>query len=251
MKSSIDKLERELVAKYGEAQRTRLHRGMSQVASFWRAEDGDAAAFEELVQSNFAGDQATLDTMFDRFEHNLEKLNGHMGEIGREFRNQSDLDVGPILGFDEVFAGYDPSAHINDDFFRNKLAFIVLLNFPLDHSGTAIDGRREVVATRMGRSRLAQTILKAHPCRREPGVVRRRRQKLVVTSPSTTFGCIIWLTLTAIACFPPKLRLLSHWNLRDEIKADYSDAQNGLAKQRMIQQVMERIVTQTIPGGGR
>src|SRR5579862_7418714 len=43
------------------------------------------------------------------------------------------------------------------------------------------------------------------------------------------------------------MRLLSHWNLRDEIKADYSDPSNGLAKQRMIQQVMERIVTQTIP----
>jgi hypothetical protein len=47
--------------------------------------------------------------------------------------------------------------------------------------------------------------------------------------------------------FAPKLRLLSHWNLRDEIKADYSDTQTGLAKQRMIQRVMERIVTQTIP----
>ena len=43
------------------------------------------------------------------------------------------------------------------------------------------------------------------------------------------------------------MRLLSHWNLRDEIKADYSDPQNGLAKQRALQQVMERIVTQTIP----
>jgi hypothetical protein len=47
--------------------------------------------------------------------------------------------------------------------------------------------------------------------------------------------------------FPPKMRLLSHWNLRDQIKADYNDPQNGLARQRMIQQVMERIVTQTIP----
>ena len=47
--------------------------------------------------------------------------------------------------------------------------------------------------------------------------------------------------------FRPILRLVSHWNLRDEIKADYSDAKSGLAKQRMIQQVMERIVTQTIP----
>jgi hypothetical protein len=44
-----------------------------------------------------------------------------------------------------------------------------------------------------------------------------------------------------------QLRLLSHWNLRDEIKADYTDAKNGLAKQRTIMKVMERIVTQTIP----
>src|SRR5262245_46312636 len=47
--------------------------------------------------------------------------------------------------------------------------------------------------------------------------------------------------------FPPHMKLLSHWNLRDEIKSDYADKDTGLAKQRMIQQVMERIVTQTIP----
>ena len=38
--------------------------------------------------------------------------------------------------------------------------------------------------------------------------------------------------------FSPKMRLLSHWNLRDEIKADYADKVNGPAKQRTIQQVM-------------
>ncbi len=120
MKASVEKLERELVAKHGETARARAHRGLLQVASFWRTEDGDAAVFENFVKTNFAGDQATLDTVFNRFEHNLEQLYGHMGEIGREFRNQSDLDVGPILGFDEVFAAYDPSAHINDDFLQEQ-----------------------------------------------------------------------------------------------------------------------------------
>ncbi len=47
--------------------------------------------------------------------------------------------------------------------------------------------------------------------------------------------------------FPAKLRLLSHWNLRDEIKANYGNNTNGIEKQRTIQKVMERIVTQTIP----
>ena len=47
--------------------------------------------------------------------------------------------------------------------------------------------------------------------------------------------------------FPAGMRLLSHWNLRDEIKAQYSNGNNGLPKQRMIQRVMEHIVNQTIP----
>ena len=98
---------------------------------FWRAEDGSAAAFEDFVRANFAGDQATLDTMFYRYQHLLEQLNGHMHEINREFRQQADLDAGPVLPFDELFAGYDPSAHVVDDFFNNKLAFVALLNFPL------------------------------------------------------------------------------------------------------------------------
>ena len=47
--------------------------------------------------------------------------------------------------------------------------------------------------------------------------------------------------------FPPKLRLITHWNLRDEIKAQYDRGAVGLPPQRMIQRVMERIVDQSIP----
>jgi len=41
--------------------------------------------------------------------------------------------------------------------------------------------------------------------------------------------------------------LLSHWNLRDEIKANYADKEVGFEKQGLIYQVMQRIVDQTIP----
>ncbi|MGH9539365.1 MAG: hypothetical protein ACRD3H_15680, partial [Terriglobales bacterium] len=136
-KASLTKMEDELAAKYGDAQRARLRRGLRQVAEFWRQGDGDAAIFEDFVRTNFAGDQATLDTMFNRLEHLLEELAGHMHEINREFRQQMDLDLGPVLPFDEIIGGYDPSAHVVDDFFQNKLAFVVLLNFPL----TTLDER--------------------------------------------------------------------------------------------------------------
>ena len=41
--------------------------------------------------------------------------------------------------------------------------------------------------------------------------------------------------------FPAEMKLLTHWNLRDQIKADYGDP-DGLPKQRMTQRVLERIV---------
>src|SRR5205823_3980853 len=49
--------------------------------------------------------------------------------------------------------------------------------------------------------------------------------------------------------FPKGVRLLSHWNLRDQIKVDYAEPDKALAltRQRLIRDVMERIVTQTIP----
>ena len=131
MQASIDKSEKALIAKYGEGQRSRIQRGLKQVSEFWNDKDGDAATFEEFVSTNFAGDQATLDTVFNRFQDLLEQYNGHTQEIGRVFRSQADLDRGPILPIDDIFAGYDPSAHFSDDAFQNKMAFVVLLNFPL------------------------------------------------------------------------------------------------------------------------
>ena len=162
-KESAAKLEAELVAKHGEAQRERARRGLAQAASFWRAEDGGAAEFEEFARAHFAGDQATLDAMFRRFEHLLEQLEGHMGEIGREFRTQSDLDLGPILPFDELFAGYDPSAHVTDDFFRNKLAFVVLLNFPLTTLQQRLTEGERWTRRQWAEARLAQRFSKRVP----------------------------------------------------------------------------------------
>jgi hypothetical protein len=246
MNSSIAKLKTELVAKYGEAQRVRAERGLKQVSEFWRTQDGDAATFEDFVRTNFAGDQATLDTMFNRYQILLEQLSGHLHEIGREFRNQQDLDLGPVLPFDELFGGYDVGAHISDDFFNNKLAFIVLLNFPL----TTLDERMQEGPS-WTRRQWAEARLAEGFDTRIPAEVNLAISQAAADSEQYIAQYNIWmhhlLDNNGQRLFPPKMRLLSHWNLRDEIKADYADSQNGLAKQKMIQQVMERIVTQTIP----
>jgi hypothetical protein len=246
MNASSAKLERELMARYGEAQRRRLERGLRQVAEFWQSEDGDAAAFEDFVRANFAGDQATLDTMFNRFERLLEQLGGHMHEINREFRQQMDLDLGPVLPLDEMFGGYDPAAHVIDDFFQNKLAFVVLLNFPLTTLDERLKNGPSWTRRQWAEVRLAQRFSKRIPADVNLGIAQAEAAAARYVAEYN-----IWmhhlLDENGQRLFPPKMRLLSHWNLRDEIKADYADKQTGLAKQRMIQQVMERIVTQTIP----
>jgi hypothetical protein len=246
MKDSTAKLEKELVAKYGAAQQGRVSRGLRQMAGFWRDADGDAAVFEAFVMRNFAGDPATLDTMFMRLERLVEKLGGHMNEIGIELRLQVDLDRGPILPVDGIFAAYNPGAHLLDDFFQNKLAFVVLLNFPLTTLEERLRDGDKWTRREWAEMRLAQLFSK-----RIPAEVNQAVAQAAAESDQYIAEYNIWMhhlvDEKGARLFPPKLRLLSHWNLRDEIKAAYSDP-SGLSKQRAIQQVMERIVTQTIPG---
>jgi len=238
--------ESALVARYGEQQRERARLGVKQVSEFWRPEDGDARAFEQFVMENFAGDQKALDTMFNRYEHLLEQLDGHMQEISREFRTQSDLDLGPIEPYDDMFGSYDPSAHVGDDMFQNKLAFVVLLNFPL----TTLD-ERLTQGPNWTRRKWAEVRLAQRFSRRVPAEVNAAIAQAASDSARYIAEYNIWMHHLVDAkgerLFPAKMKLLSHWNLRDEIKGDYADTQNGIAKQRTVQQVMERIVTQTIP----
>jgi len=247
MTESMAKLETELVARYGEAQRPRLQRGMKQVAQFWRAEDGDQAAFEDVIRTHFAGDQATLDALFNRLQFVFESFGGHMNEIGRDFRWQSDLDLGPIYPFDEILAAYDPSAHFNDDAFANKLAFVTLLNFPI----TTLE-QRLTEGEKWSRRQWAEAALGLYFSKRIPSDVNQAVSKASADASQYVAEYNIWmhhvLDDKGNRLFPEKMRLLEHWNLRDEIKGNYSiEPKVGLPKQRLVQRVMERIVDQTIP----
>lgn len=241
----MQKLETELVAKYGEAQRARLQRGMKQVAQFWREEDGGQADFENLVRTHFAGDPQTLDALFNRLNFVFESVYGHMQEISRDLQWQSDLDLGTIYPFDEILAAYVPSAHLNDDFFKNKIAFITLLNFPI----TTLE-QRLTEGEKWTRRQWAEAALGLAFSKRIPPEVNIEIGKAGADASQYVATYNIWmhhlLDEKGNRLFPPKMRLLEHWNLRDEIKANYSEAK-GLPKQRMIQRVMERIVDQTIP----
>ncbi len=252
MATAQKKMEDQLAAKYGEGQRERARRGLQQVGEFWREADGNQETFEAFVLGNFAGGQAQLDVVFQRFESLLEQLRGHMGEIVRELRTPADLDLGPMLPLDEMFSAYDPAAHVNDDFFQNKIAFVALLNFPLTTLEQRLTEGQHWTRRQWAETRLAERFSKRVPAEVNLALAQARAAAdnyiaeynvwmYHVVGPKTEDGGELRL-------FPKGMRLLSHWNLRDEIKAEYDEkSQWNTVKQQAIQKVMERIVTQDIP----
>lgn len=235
-------LKAELVKKHGEAQKARIERGVDQVAALWKKEDGELSAF---ARENFLVEPKDLDATFARFEAHFEQLDGHLLEIGRELRKPTDLDVGPLLKVDPLFAAYDPSAHVTEDLFASKLAFVALLNFPL----TTLDQRMKDGPS-WSRAQWAQARLTGRFARRVPAAVQQEITAQQAAADLYIAEYNLWmhhvLSEKGERLFPSGKRLISHWNLRDELKANYAD-KAGLDKQRTIIKVMERIVTQTIP----
>jgi hypothetical protein len=247
MSDSLTALETQLVAEHGEQQRRRIQRGIDQVSEFWREEDGGRVEFEAFVGRHFAGDDASLDEMFARFEKLLEQLDGHSLEILLAFREQSDLDLGEIQPYDEIFAAYDPFAHMSDDFFANKLAFAVLLNFPITTLSERLDQGESWSREQWAQSRLADRFAKRIPAEVQQAV---SAAGAVADQYIAEYNIYMHQLVDddGERLFPEGMKLLSHWNLRDEIKGNYSAADDkGLARQRTVQKVMERIVDQSIP----
>ena len=229
-----------------DVDRARLERGQKQVASLWRAEDGSEADRKKLVAEEFVATGAPLDGVFARFEEVLEQLRGHFLEMSRALQRHVALDLGPVTSLDKRMGEYDPSAHLNDDLFANKIAFVALANFPLTTLAERLSDGDKWSRRQWAEARLAEAFE-----RRIPAAVQARRNaaeaaaNLYIAEYNILMHHLID-GASGARPFPRGMRLISHWNLRDELKADYA-VKDGLVKQKMIAAVMQRIVEQSIP----
>nr|WP_176064475.1 hypothetical protein [Anaeromyxobacter diazotrophicus] len=233
-----------LVARHGPGQRARVERGVAQVLAAWRPSDGDAAALQAFLEAQFVSEPAALEALLARFEQSLEALDGGFVEQNRTLSRWAVLDVGPMQRVDPLLQAFDAGAHLVDDLFDAKLAFVALLNFPL----TTLDERLRDGA-RWSRREWAEVRLAGRFARRVPAAVNQQLAQASADAEIYIADDNVYMHHVLVGgkrLFPKGMRLLSHWNLRDQIKADYA-TQDGLARQRAIQKVMERIVTQTIP----
>jgi hypothetical protein len=236
-----------LVARHGGEHAGRIHRGVTQVAVRWWPEDGDAAALAAFCEANFLTDPGDLATTFHRLETVLEQVDGHLHEVRRELTTPLDLDTGPITAVDRLLADLDLAAHVEEDLFRNRVAFLALLNFPVH----TLEERLAQGPT-WDRETWARSRLMDRFALRVPAAVQQEMTRTFTAADQYINAYNLRLdrliTGSGERPFPEGLRLISHWGLRDELASHYADSgPAGLARQRLILKVMERIVRQEIP----
>ena len=221
----------------------RMERGVKQAAALWTEEDGSAEDFKAFVEANYARTEEERTALFESLSRMMEKLNESADMLTVELLKPTQLtNAGEPTEIDWIMSGYDTRAHLMDDLFANKVAFITILNFPfysLKEKNTLGQNwsRREWAEARLGDVFTS----------RVPAKIQARLTETMAAAENYIADYNICMdrlrTEDGRQLFPDGMKLLSHWNLRDELKVDYNDQE----KQEMIYQVMQRIVRQEIP----
>lgn len=243
--STLSEITDALKADSKQEQHARIDKGVAQAAAFWYASDGTADDFKNLCMIYNAKSGEERETIFKRLQTNFELLWGNYNKLSVGLKFPLHVEDGEILPIDRIFGGYSPGAHLNADFFENKLAFITILNFPFYTLAekTALGtnwSRLEWAYARTGdvfKSRVPATVLQNFAQKASDADAYISDYNIYVGKLVDNHGK---------SYFPADMKLITHWGLRDEIKAQYA-IENSEHAQAMIYEVMLRIIRQEIP----
>jgi Rps23 Pro-64 3,4-dihydroxylase Tpa1-like proline 4-hydroxylase len=223
-----------------------VEKGVGHIASLWRESDGTPEEFVKFCAENFIATPADKEASFKRFAEYLESLYGHFNKLSLDMQENVTLQKGELLPIDSQFAAYNPGAHLMNDLYDNKIAFIIALNFPYYSTEEKNISGPNWTPLEWGYARLGDVF-----SARIPSELVQMETKVASENDAYIADYNIYmghlLNEDDERLFPEDMVLLSHWNLRDEIKADYANKEKGFEKQALIYKVMERIVDQTIP----
>lgn len=243
--ATAQKVKTELQQKFGAAEKFRVERGVEQVAGLWVESDGNGEAFAAFCEENFVAAGAPQQALFKKLEFYSEVIGGHFGEMSMDKDQPVDLDWGEITPLDMAMNGFDPAAHVSDDMFQNRTAFISLLNFPIYTLAEKIALGAEWDRRQWAYARTAGSNTTRLPAAVNQEISTRMAAAGRYISDYNIFmGHILGPDNRPL--FPVDMKLICHWGLRDEIKASYADP-GALVKQHAIYRVMERVIRQEIP----
>ena len=224
-----------------------LARGAKQVAALWQASDGTAEDYLALVSQSFAPTQEAKTELYNRMAFILEQCGQSADMLNNTLQEPTTLvGKGEPTAIDWIISGYSPMAHFAEDMFANKVAHICVLNFPSytleEKNSLGKDWTRQEWAF----ARLGDVFSS-----RVPGNVMAHYAQTLSEAENYIAGYNIMMHSLRNEQGEPlwtePMALLSHWNLRDELKSNYADVPHAAEKQEMIYQVMLRIIRQEIP----
>ena len=241
-----------VLATHPQADSAMLTRGAKQVAALWRESDGTEADYLTLIASSYAATAAAKEQLYYRIAFILEQCSQSADMLNNTLQEPTTLlGKGEPTQVDWIISGYSPMAHFAEDMFANKIAHICVLNFPhysLEEKNTlGKDWTRQEWAY----ARLGDVFTD-----RVPGNVMAAYSQALSQAENYIAGYNIMMHCLrneqGEQLWQEPMALLSHWNLRDELKSNYVAGDEamrrlGEEKQEMIYQVMLRIIHQEIP----
>lgn len=244
---TLKALQQELQQANPDINAARVERGISQAAALWTAEDGSDEDFRTLVREHFCITDSERVALFESLSRILENCYQSADMLTVDLLKPTQLtDAGEPTAADYIMSAYSPMAHFADDMFANKLAFITIMNFP--HYSLE---EKNAMGRSWSRLQWAMARMGDVFTTRVPAAVNAQLAQANADAENYIADYNIYMgnlrTEDGRQLWPDDKVLLSHWNLRDELKALYADKQGGQEKQEMIYRVMQRIVNQSIP----
>ncbi len=246
--SDIDAAIKAIWAKHSQVNPDLVERGVKCTAKLWTAQDGSAEDFVAFCEANYQCTEAERHQLFQTIQRNVEAMYGRYNQISINLKMPLHV-VGdaPYTSIDELFGAIDPFAHFSDDMFASKIAFIVTLNFP----SYTLDEKNELGKT-WTRTEWAYARLGDMFGARIPAEANQLFADCSTGADNYISNYNIMMGRlrndAGEQLFADNMALITHWGLRDELKSNYANADGrGLEKQRMIYQVMNRIIDQSIP----
>ena len=243
---TVEKVSSALIDSLGQSAKFRVERGVKQVAALWVESDGNETEFTQFCRDNFINDTTKLRTLYQRLEQNFETLNGYFHQIDVKLKEPIQLTGYESTPLDMLFGGYDVTAHLDEDLYTNKVAFITALNFPF----YSLEEKTKLGET-WTRQQWAYARMGDRFISRIPSADLQHLSQTLTDADSYISNYNIFMGQLVDdkgqKLFPADMQLITHWGLRDELKSDYADKVNGKTKQEMIYGVMKRIIDQSIP----
>ena len=260
--TTIQQAVSSVLAAQPDADSNMVERGAKQVAALWRESDGTAEDYKALVANSYASTAEEKKQLYDRMAFILEQCGQSADRLNNTLQEPTTLlGKGEPTQVDWIISGYSPMAHFAEDMFANKIAHICVLNFPhytLEEKNTL---GKEWTRQEWAYARLGDVFSS-----RVPGSVVANYSQALSEAENYIAGYNIMMHCLrneqGEQLWNEPMALLSHWNLRDELKSNYAVGDRaphdtsvvgdpaeakGRERQEMIYQVMLRIIRQEIP----